>query len=161
MMNRTRLRHGIPGWVEPSNHWFVTLCCKERGANTLANPQQFGAISSALAFYERLLKLKVAGLVVMPDHLHLVAQFNPDPGMRRAVESLKRYLARQYGIHWQEGFFDHRIRSDKLIRETLVYMQMNPVRAGLVTDSKDWPYFWKDAKKAVSEKPPYPGRRGG
>jgi REP element-mobilizing transposase RayT len=55
---------------------------------------------------------------------------------------MKGYLAKQGGIGWQKGFFDHRIRSDKLLRETLDYVRLNPVRAKLVEKSEDWPHQW-------------------
>lgn len=95
-------------------------------------------------------------MVLMPDHMHLLAQFSPKPGFRRLMESFKRHLARKHGIPWQPGFFDHRVRSEKLVRETLDYILMNPVRAGLISDARAWPYLWFGAEVAVSEKPPYP-----
>jgi putative transposase len=86
------------------------------------------------------LRLKV--LVTMPDHLHFIAQINQAVGIRGPIGNIKRYLARRHSILWQRGFFDHRIRSDKLLRRTEHYVRMNPVRAGLVKNPEDWPYRW-------------------
>jgi len=41
---------------------------------------------------------------------------------------------------WQEGFFDHILRNDESMRQKWEYIRQNPVRAGLITDPKDWPY---------------------
>lgn len=142
MPQRTRLRHGIPQWVDRQSHWFITTCCKERSVNSLANTAVHGAICEALRFYEKQGRLKVICMVTMPDHLHFVARFDHDAGMKKTVESLKRFLARKHGIAWQDGFFDHRIRSDKLLRETMDYVRTNPVRAGLVKSAEEWCYKW-------------------
>jgi len=41
---------------------------------------------------------------------------------------------------WQSGFFDHVLRSDESYQAKRLYIADNPVRAGLVTESKYWPY---------------------
>src|SRR5205823_10678286 len=42
--------------------------------------------------------------------------------------------------HWQEGFFDHLLRTDESYSQKWDYVQMNPVRAGLGPIAKIWPY---------------------
>jgi putative transposase len=142
MENRKWLRHDIPSWVEADDYWFVTLCCIERRRNSLATELVHKAIRESLLIYQDQGRLRVLEAVTMPDHLHLIAQFNAAHGMRGTVSNLKRYLARTHGIRWQEGFFDHRIRSHKAMRETLDYVRMNPVRAGLAKRPEDWPHRW-------------------
>ncbi len=142
MKKRIRLRHGIPVWVNDSAYWFITICCRSRGINTLNNSTSLDRVKGALSYYQKKGHIRVAGLVLMPDHLHLLAQFRREPGVSRLIESFKRYLARHHGIKWQEGFFDHRVRSDKLGHEILQYILMNPVRAGLVSHKEKWPYLW-------------------
>jgi hypothetical protein len=41
---------------------------------------------------------------------------------------------------WQPAFFDHILRSDESYGEKWNYVRENPVRAGLVKSSVDWPY---------------------
>ena len=60
--------------------------------------------------------------------------------MKSVISDCKSWLAKQYGIKWQRDFFDHRIRSWESAQEKATYIRMNPVRAGLVTNPKDWPY---------------------
>lgn len=142
MLNRKWLRHEIPAWAEEDDHWFITICCQVRGRNSLGWKVVHDSIVEALLAYQSQGDIKLKLLVTMPDHLHLIAQVNPSVGIRKPMECLKRYLARRHSIRWQRGFFDHRIRSGKLVRETDEYMRMNPVRAGLAKRPEDWPYRW-------------------
>ena len=41
---------------------------------------------------------------------------------------------------WEEGFFDHILRSDESYLQKWNYVRENPVRAGLVKSEVDWPY---------------------
>ena len=60
--------------------------------------------------------------------------------MTKAITGFKAWLAKQCGIQWQRGFFDHRLRGCESAAEKTKYIRMNPVRAGLVSDPQDWPY---------------------
>jgi hypothetical protein len=42
--------------------------------------------------------------------------------------------------HWQEGFFDHLLRSGDSYGEKWEYVRLNPVRAGLSKSPEEWPY---------------------
>jgi putative transposase len=42
--------------------------------------------------------------------------------------------------HWQKGFFDHLVRSERSYEEKWQYTRDNPVRAKLVSHSEEWPY---------------------
>jgi putative transposase len=59
---------------------------------------------------------------------------------------LKQVLAKANGRSkssgqiWEEGFFDHLLRSDESMSEKWDYVVQNPVRAGLVKRAEDWPY---------------------
>ncbi|MFN2621545.1 MAG: transposase [Chthoniobacterales bacterium] len=83
----------------------------------------------------------------MPDHLHLFVAI-PPTGIRLSewVRALRTVLGKELlrlGFqkpHWQEGFFDHLLRSAESYSEKWEYVRMNPVRAGLCTKPKDWPY---------------------
>ena len=62
--------------------------------------------------------------------------------MSATIGAWKSYLNRAGGLKWQRGYFDHRLRGEDTIREKAQYLCLNPVRAGLVTDSEAWPYLW-------------------
>jgi len=82
----------------------------------------------------------------MPDHMHLFVSGDEGFVLGRWVGELKQALARanswskSSGQLWQEGFFDHVLRSDESMSEKWEYIRQNPVRAALVNDPEDWPY---------------------
>ena len=65
------------------------------------------------------------------------------PGMQPRPTPGGRSKAEQLGPAWQEGFFDHLLRSGESYAEKWNYVRMNPVRAGLIEQSEDWPYAGK------------------
>jgi putative transposase len=89
----------------------------------------------------------VGRYVIMPDHVHLFAAFSTDSiTLRSWVQSLRNVIGKkllQLGIHkphWQEGFFDHLLRSQESYSEKWEYVRMNPVRAKLCETPEAWPY---------------------
>jgi REP element-mobilizing transposase RayT len=89
----------------------------------------------------------VGRYVIMPDHVHLFAAFRVDGiGLSDWVQSLRNVTGKKLlklGIHkphWQEGFFDHLLRSDESYAQKWEYVRMNPVRAKLCDTPEAWPY---------------------
>ena len=82
----------------------------------------------------------------MPDHLHFFVCGGRDFTLGRWVGSLKQVLAKAVNLSndykqiWQEGLFDHVLRSDESYSEKWNYIYENPARAGLVKSAEDWPY---------------------
>ena len=62
------------------------------------------------------------------------------------MASLKRELTRvlkrlgEPGPHWEQGFFDHVLRSDESYHEKWMYVWQNPVRANLCAQDNEWPF---------------------
>jgi REP element-mobilizing transposase RayT len=46
------------------------------------------------------------------------------------------------GSLWQEESFDHVIRSSEDVNAKMAYVLNNPVRKGLSTRSRDYPWVW-------------------
>lgn len=82
----------------------------------------------------------------MPDHVHLFVSGDPEFRLSDWVRLLKQALTRALpegrppGRVWQEGFFDHALRSDESLAQKWNYVRENPVRAGLVADAEAWPF---------------------
>jgi putative transposase len=86
--------------------------------------------------------------VLMPDHFHAFAGFDDRQiDLSGWMKSLKNTLSKALrfdGIaapHWQKDFFDHVLRSEESYEEKWHYVRENPVRAGLVKNWEEWP-FW-------------------
>ncbi len=80
--------------------------------------------------------------MLMPDHVHRLVCFPPDKIMSQVVGLWKRALVRNHAVSWQRNFFDHRVRNEENDYYKSAYIPHNPVRAGLVENWKEWPYFW-------------------
>ena len=141
---RKRLSHDVPLWVDPSKeHYFITVCCEQRGRNLLATP----AVGHPLL--ETIKHRHACGIwyahlaLVMPDHVHLILTF-PEIGKRvqTIVSKWKEWSAKSMKIGWQRDFFEHRLRQEESLREKADYILANPVRAGLVKEIGDWPYVF-------------------
>jgi putative transposase len=104
------------------------------------------------------------GYVVMPEHIHLLIS-EPNVGTpstamqvlkqrvsramhrrrRRGTRSEQKCLwddapVRKYQPIWQRRFYDFNVWSAKKRNEKMNYMHFNPVKRGLVTHPKDWPW---------------------
>jgi REP element-mobilizing transposase RayT len=132
----------VPVWIgwEKSVIYFITICVADR-KSVLANNAAFSAFKRAVA---RLRHWKVLAAVVMPDHLHVIVAPTRDRDAKVGNFSgaLKRWIREELGASWkwQPGSFDRLMRSDESLHEKWLYLQENPVRAGLVSNSGDWPY---------------------
>jgi REP element-mobilizing transposase RayT len=82
----------------------------------------------------------------MPDHLHVFVSAGEVKSLSRWMKALKGVLSNQLKAlgekppFWQQGFFDHVLRSGESYSEKWEYVRRNPVRAGLVEDPDDWEY---------------------
>ena len=85
--------------------------------------------------------------VIMPDHIHLFMRIDPHHcQLGRTVGFMKKSwskVLRDADIpspHWQPNFFDHVLRNTDSYSEKWNYVCENPVRAGLVENSRDWKF---------------------
>jgi REP element-mobilizing transposase RayT len=140
---RKKLPHHIPAWVPDDARYFVTVNCRERGRNQLCVGGAAEALLKSVELYEQRGHWYTWLLVVMPDHVHMIASFNRDRGIRRVMAAWKSYQAKQHGIVWQADFFEHRLRTADEFTEKAAYIRLNPVRQGLTMDASAWPYRWE------------------
>ena len=137
---RKKLPHTPPSWVADAAIYFITICTEPRGQNQLCNE------ATSLKLFESMELQRERGVwwphlvLLMPDHLHGLFSFAPDPGLQKAVADWKHFTSRSVGICWQRDFFDHRLRKGESYDEKAAYIRANPVRAGLVERAEDWPY---------------------
>ncbi len=143
-MDKPRLRRLERVYV-PAPVYFVTACTHAR-AHWLACSEIRECL---VAFCSRGAERGacVGRYVLMPDHFHLVVSFRPGTlSLSGWMKSLKNSLSKtlrtmgKAAPHWQDGFFDHVLRSSESYEQKWLYVKDNPVRAGLVLRSEDWPY---------------------
>jgi REP element-mobilizing transposase RayT len=134
------LRHGTPAWVR-NGVFFITINCQKRGSNQLCEAPIASVIREAAAFYHAK-RWWVHLWLIMPDHLHALLSFPESESIIGVAGDWKRYVARETGVAWQKGFFDHRLRGDESFEEKARYIRMNPVRAGLVNTKEEWSFVF-------------------
>jgi len=119
---------------------FLTVCTQKRKTG-LANPLVHQAVVASWAQANAWL---VGYYLIMPDHIHLFCSpQHEDFTIEQWIAFWKRQFRRLYGENaprLQSRGFHHRLRSDESYTEKWEYVRANPVRAGLVRDSDDWPY---------------------
>jgi putative transposase len=139
---RKPLPHEVPLWVHPSKEdYFITICCRERGRNQLANSTIGPALIASIR-HRNDRQLWYAHLVViMPDYVHLIVTFGQiETRIQTVISKWKEWTAKSLEIEWQRDFFEHRLRKEEGFREKADYVLANPVRAGLIQCGEDWPY---------------------
>jgi REP element-mobilizing transposase RayT len=100
---------------------------------------QLGAAATATAF-------ELLSFVVMPDHVHILAQGLDDGSSAvRLVQRFKQTTAFHYKKEtgeqlWQWSYYDHVLRREENVDEVARYIRANPVRAGLASVEGEWSY---------------------
>lgn len=86
--------------------------------------------------------------VLMPDHVHWLIRLGTVDPLGIVVSRLKSASARganralrRGGSLWAPAFHDHALRADEDLIRSARYIVANPVRAGLVAKTGDYP-FW-------------------
>ncbi len=88
----------------------------------------------------------VGRYVIMPDHVHLFCA--PGDIATRPLANWVRYWKAAIskatesaaGALWQTDFWDTQLRKNDRYAAKWEYVRNNPVRAGLVTKTEEWPY---------------------
>jgi REP element-mobilizing transposase RayT len=137
---RIPLQHIPPSFVADGSWFFITLCCQQRGRNQLCLPNVSSMLLADGVFYHARQRWALHLLLLMPDHVHLIAGFPKAESMSEVMRSWKRLSARRAGLDWQRNYFDHRVRPDEGLELKTDYIRQNPVRAGLVKSAEEWPH---------------------
>jgi REP element-mobilizing transposase RayT len=85
--------------------------------------------------------------VIMPNHSHSLFTRFEDWDLWQLLKDHKSYTAHKAnkmlerkGQFWMEDYFDRYIRDDEHFRNTVKYIENNPVKAGLCQRPSDWPF---------------------
>ena len=91
---------------------------------------------------------------IMSNHIHLLFELQENnKGISKIMQSLKRYSARESnkilnrtGTFWQDESYDHLVRDNAEFKNIIEYIILNPVKARLVENWKDYPYTYLNEK---------------
>jgi len=142
----------LPHFQVEGKSLFITFCTRDHWIL----PETVRGLVVNHCLHDHGIKLQMHGLVVMPDHVHMIFTPGIDPagnpfglaeimnGIKgSSAHSINRTLDRR-GPVWQHESFDHVLRSDENLHDKVEYLCQNPVRKGLVLNENDYPWLWRE-----------------
>jgi putative transposase len=133
--------------------FFFTVTLVDRRSSALVD--HVDALRAAFRAGRRERPFTVDAIVILPEHLHAIftlpagdADFSGrwrrikghfSSHMISASASAKRHPNGDYAL-WQRRFWEHTIRNEDDFARHVDYIHFNPVKHGLVSRVRDWPY---------------------
>jgi putative transposase len=128
------------------HQYFLTFCTRDRRHLFVL------ADCVAVTYLQFLRAAEGSGMSVlaycfMPDHVHLLVEGVADDAdgrlfVARAKQLSGFHFKRQFGVPlWQPFGFERTLRPDECALRVAKYILENPVRAGLVTQVRDYPFL--------------------
>ena len=130
----------------PGSTYFVTTKCWQ-GRCVFQVPGISQILVETLFHYRGESAYLLHEFVLMPNHVHLLMTPGAKTSLEKAIQLIKG--GSSHRIHeetnratiiWQKGFYDWTIRDANDWNAKVEYIRMNPVRAELVAEPRDWPY---------------------
>jgi putative transposase len=128
------------------HHYFVTVCVLDRRAvftdAAVVESAQSHFLKQAVRF-----ACAILAYCFMPDHVHLLVDGTlENADLQSFVARAKQksgfdFAAGHHHRLWQKGYYDRVLRDDEPIPDVIRYISNNPVRAGLVVEPVEYP-FW-------------------
>lgn len=114
-------------------------------------------IFSSTADFENLLELlhenarkfdvAIHAYVLMGNHFHLLATPKTENGLPQMMQAVGRRYVRYFndaqkrtGTLWEGRYKSTLVQTDRYLLACMVYIDLNPVRAGMVTQAQDYPW---------------------
>jgi REP element-mobilizing transposase RayT len=149
---RSAYRRNLPHLQKRGRTVFVTFVTHRRWKI----PESVRNLILKHCLYENGIKIHLHGVIVMPDHVHMIFTPLTDDegatyGLSEIMQGIKGASARRInkalgraGKVWQGEFFDRVLRSDENVRSKVNYICQNPVRKGLVEMEDEYPWLWRE-----------------
>ena len=115
------------------------------------------AIFTTVADYQYLLTLldenakkfavDIHAYVLMTNHFHLLATPQTDTGLPQMMQAVGRSYVRHFndlqtrtGTLWEGRYRSTLIQTDRYLLACMAYIDLNPVRAGMEAEARDYPW---------------------
>jgi putative transposase len=125
-----------------------------RRMETFFSDEDYQAYLSLMAEWCRKFNVAIWAYCLMPNHVHLIAVPESEEGLRMAVgETHRRYSVminrrQKWTGHLWQGRFSSFPMDETYLLAAVKYIEMNPVRARLVSGPYDWK--WSSASAHAS-----------
>lgn len=127
------------------NAYFITILTKDRSAY-FKNDKVVDGLIDLLFEVSRSERFKVLAYCFMPDHLHLLLHGEDDKSnLKKFVSIYKQksgyWFKKSYKENlWHISYYDHVLRKEENIENVSMYILENPIRKGLVSDYREYPF---------------------
>ena len=95
--------------------------------------------------------------VLMSNHFHLLATPETADGIPQMMQAVGRRYVRNFNLRhqrtgtlWEGRYRSNLIQAERYLLACMVYMDLNPVRAGMVADPAD--YFWSSHQHYIGRR---------
>jgi len=125
--------------------YFVTILTKDRGTY-LKEVEVVDSLIGILVEKARSERFSVLAYCFMPDHPHLLVSGDDDnSNLMKFISLFKQksgyWFKKNYNKNlWHISYYDHILRKEESIENVALYILENPVRRGLVSDPKEYPF---------------------
>ena len=116
------------------------------GACWLKDPRVSTLVENALLHFDGR-RYRLLAWCVMPNHVHALVEMQEGFPLSEVVHSWKSFTANEAnkvlgrtGDFWQREYHDRFIRDDDHYRNAVLYIENNPVKAGLAKTAEVWRY---------------------
>ena len=120
-----------------------------RGECHLRRPEIAALVRAALLRFDGE-RYQLLAWCVMPNHVHVLIKQEQGFPLAELVKSWKVFTAREAnvilgrtGMFWMREYHDRRIRDEAHLNRAIVYIENNPVKAGLCERAEQW--AWSSA----------------
>lgn len=122
----------------------------QRGNNRqpiFTSPQDFQTMLDLLAENARKFQVAIHAYVLMDNHFHLLATPQTAEGLPQMMQAIGRSYVRYFndahrrtGTLWEGRYKSTVIQTERYLLACMVYIDLNPVRAGMVAQARDYPW---------------------
>ena len=125
--------------------YFVTILTKDRGTY-LKEVEVVDSLIGILVEKARSERFSVLAYCFMPDHPHLLVSGDDDnSNLMKFISLFKQksgyWFKKNYNKNlWHISYYDHILKKEESIEDVALYVLENPVRRGLVSDPKEYPF---------------------
>ncbi|NCN98014.1 MAG: transposase [Rhodoferax sp.] len=122
----------------------------QRGNNRqaiFATPADYRLLLDLLEENAKKFGVTVHAYVLMSNHFHLLATPQTAEGLPKMMQAVGRSYVRYFndtqkrsGTLWEGRYKSTLIQTDRYLLACMVYIDLNPVRAGLVSQPQDYPW---------------------
>lgn len=122
----------------------------QRGNNRqaiFASPEDYRFMLSLLAENAGKFSVQIHAYVLMGNHFHLLATPETDTALPQMMQAVGRRYVRYFndrqgrtGTLWEGRYRSTLIETERYLMACMAYIDLNPVRAGMVADARDHPW---------------------